>query len=117
MAKKSSNGEANSDEAAVQYARTLIDADTVDSDGRPANQQQSSEPLHGYYFRKLKNGKARTENFLVVAYPAEYRSSGVMTFVVAPNGVVYEKDLGSQTTTSAKAMTTWKADRSWRLVK
>src|SRR5437899_3038793 len=83
--------QANSDDAAVQYARTLIDADVVGSGGRPANQQQSSEPLHGYYFGKLKNGKARTESFIVVAYPAEYRSSGVMTFVVAATGVVYEK--------------------------
>ncbi|HKN36848.1 MAG TPA: DUF2950 family protein [Terriglobales bacterium] len=117
MAKKGSDGEANSDDAAVQYARTLIDADVVGSGGRPANQQQSSEPLHGYYFGKLKNGKARTESFIVVAYPAEYRSSGVMTFVVAATGVVYEKDLGAQTRTLAKAMTTWKPDRRWQVVK
>src|SRR5919109_1384585 len=62
MGKKSSNGEAISDEAAVQYTRKLIDAEKLDSGGRPAN-QQSSEPLHGYYFRKFENGKARTASF------------------------------------------------------
>src|SRR5207244_1483549 len=114
---KGSDGEANSDDAAVQYARTLIDADVVGSGGRPANQQQSSEPLHGYYFGKLKNGKALTESFIVVAYPVEYRLSGVMTFVVAPNGAVYEKDLGPKTITIAKVMRTWKPDGSWHVVK
>ena len=38
----------------------------------------------------------------LVAYPADYRSSGVMTFIVTKNGKVYEKDLGSKTTTLAK---------------
>jgi len=45
-----------------------------------------------------------TEGFTFVAYPAEYRSSGVMTFIVTEDGVVYQKDLGKKTDVLAKAM-------------
>lgn len=111
------SSEANTDDAAVQSAQALIDADTEGSGGGAASKPQSSQPLYGYYFRKLKSGKAGTDIFIVVAYPAEYRSSGVMTFVVATNGAVYEKDLGTRTTTLAKGMTTWKPDHSWHIVR
>jgi hypothetical protein len=67
---------------------------------------------HGYYFHVLAgrpNG-----GFAMIAYPAEYRSSGVMTFVVTDKGLVYEKDLGANTLTIAGAMTTFlKKDASW----
>ncbi|MCW3094652.1 MAG: hypothetical protein JWL77_270 [Chthonomonadaceae bacterium] len=74
---------------------------------------------HGYYFRSLTsqggkvpggakttlaNGKT-TSGFVCVAYPAEYRATGVMTFIVKQNGVVYAKDLGPNTTKTAKALT------------
>jgi hypothetical protein len=81
------------------------------------NEPQPAKPLHGYFFRQLKTGNTGTGSAIVMAYPAEYRGSGVMTFVITPNGAVYEKDLGPQTATVAKAMTTWKADRSWRVAK
>lgn len=58
------------------------------------------EPFHGYHFRRVSAGKS--SDALLVAYPAEYRSSGVMTFVITSNGLVYEKDLGLQTVTAAQ---------------
>lgn len=91
---------------------------------RPGHRQ---EPFQGYYFRMLKgqganapggarnyvvNGKM-TSGFALVAYPAKYRSSGVMTFIVAEDGVVYQKDLGAHTAEVAKAMTVYDRDTSW----
>ena len=55
-----------------------------------------------------------TDGFAFVAYPAEYRSSGVMTFIVSGDGVVYQKDLGNQTDALARAMTEYNPDSSWR---
>jgi hypothetical protein len=54
-----------------------------------------------------------TEGFAFIAYPAEYRSSGVMTFIVGPNCVVYRKDLGPTTATLAKAMKAYNLDATW----
>jgi len=84
-------------------------------------------PFHGYYFHILtaqghhapggsKNYIVRgkmTGGFAFVAYPAEYRSSGVMTFIVGSNGVVYEKDLGKNTEALVKAMAKFNPDSSW----
>jgi Protein of unknown function (DUF2950) len=84
-------------------------------------------PFRGYYYLILTsqgknvaggaksyivNGKM-TEGFAFVAYPAEYRSSGVMTFVVSQDGVVYEKDLGKKTDSVAKAMKEYNPDSTW----
>ena len=68
--------------------------------------------LHGYYFRLVK-GKM-PGGFAFVAYPAEYRSSGVMTFVVTKNGIVYEKDLGANTPALATTMAVFHKDATWR---
>jgi hypothetical protein len=85
-------------------------------------------PFHGYYFHilfaqghhapggsksYLVRGKM-TGGFAFVAYPAEYRSSGVMTFIVGSNGVVYEKDLGNDTEARVKAMKKFDPDSSWK---
>ena len=85
-------------------------------------------PYRGYYFRILTrqgkdapggaknyivNGKM-TEGFAFVAYPAKYRSSGVMTFIVNEDGVVYEKDLGRKTNVLVKAMKEYNPNSSWR---
>jgi len=51
-----------------------------------------------------------------MAYPALYRSSGVMTFMVTRDGAVAEKDLGPETARIAGAMTTYQADATWRPV-
>jgi hypothetical protein len=60
----------------------------------------------------IVNGKV-TGGFAFVAYPAEYRSSGVMTFIVNQDGVVYQQDLGPQTEVSAKAMKEYNPNSSW----
>ncbi len=54
-----------------------------------------------------------TSGFAFVAYPAEYRSSGVMTFIVGEDGVVYRKDLGRQTDVVGKAMKEYNPDSTW----
>jgi hypothetical protein len=73
--------------------------------------------LDGYYFRLAPIQAGKGSAFALIAYPAEYRSSGVMTFVVLHNGVVYEKDLGSNTTTVASGMTSFHKDASWRIAR
>ena len=55
-----------------------------------------------------------TEGFAFVAYPAEYRSSGVMTFIVSQDGVVYQKDLGNKTKALGQAIQEYAPDSSWR---
>jgi hypothetical protein len=84
-------------------------------------------PYHGYYFRILtgqgKSAHGGAKSYLVdgklsggfafLAYPAEYRSSGVMSFLVGADGAVYEKDLGKMTATLAKAMQDYDPDSSW----
>ncbi|MGE5256878.1 MAG: DUF2950 family protein, partial [Hyphomicrobiales bacterium] len=54
--------------------------------------------------------------FAVVAYPAQYGNSGVMTFMVNHAGVVYEKDLGQNTAAAAKAMMSFDPDKTWKKV-
>jgi hypothetical protein len=66
--------------------------------------------FHGYYFRIVANSDGR---FAAIAYPARYRSSGVMTFIVTGDGGVSEKDLGPNTVNIAGAMTTYRADTTW----
>jgi hypothetical protein len=55
-----------------------------------------------------------TEGFAFVAFPAEYRSSGVMTFIVNEDGVVYEKDLGKKTDVLARAMKEYNPSSNWQ---
>jgi len=72
----------------------------------------ASNPIffHGYYFHIMANSGGR---FAAVAYPARYRSSGVMTFIVTEDGGVSEKDLGPNTANIAGAMTTYRPDATW----
>ncbi len=93
-----------------------------------AMKQGQQEPFHGYYYRILSKqgaaakGGARdymvngqlTRGFAFVAYPAEYRNSGVMTFIVNQDRVVYEKDLGQDTGKLAAAMSEFDPDSSWQ---
>jgi hypothetical protein len=80
------------------------------TEGDVASSVGSPVPFHGYYFRALS---ARGKPASFIAYPAEYRSSGVMTFVVDQRGVVYERDLGPRTAKVAKTMTRYKPDSNW----
>ncbi len=93
--------------------------------------ETTTSPYRGYYFHMLtaqgKNcpggdtsyivGGKMTRGFAFVAYPAEYRSSGVMTFIVDKQGIVYQKDLGKDTVAIAKAMTKYEPDATWRQAK
>lgn len=89
-----------------------------------------SSPFHGYYYRILTgqgkgapggsrsyivNGEM-TRGFAFLAYPADYRSSGVMTFIVNQDGVIYEKDLGPRTAEIAGATQLYAPDKSWQAV-
>ena len=92
---------------------------------------QKGDPYHGYYYRGLKAQGAAApggaKSYLVdgvlkggvalIAYPAQYKVSGVMTFVINQDGVVYQKDLGESTTEAAKAITEYNPDSSWTKVK
>jgi hypothetical protein len=67
--------------------------------------------IHGYYFHILSNSGSE---FAAIAYPAVYRSSGVKTYIVTPDGAVSEKDLGPETAKIAAAMTTVRIDSTWK---
>jgi hypothetical protein len=54
-----------------------------------------------------------TRGFAVVAWPAKYDSSGVMTFLVGPQGIVYQKDLGAETEEKVKEIAVFDPDDSW----
>jgi len=87
-------------------------------------------PYHGYYYRILKaQGPAAKDGatdyvvkghmiggFALVAFPAEYRSSGVMSFIVNYDGTVYQKDLGLKTTEIARKMKLFDPDKTWQAV-
>jgi hypothetical protein len=70
-------------------------------------------PYHGYYYRMLPSASG----FGFVAYPADYRSSGVMTFLVSQKGVIYQKDLGDKTADLVKQMSSYAPDKTWSVVK
>ena len=86
-------------------------------------------PYHGYYFKVLKGqgpaapmgemdfvvGGAMIGGFALAAAPAEYRVTGVMTFMVGPDGVVYEKDLGPDTLKTFQSMDKYNPDKTWKV--
>ncbi|MCM3900879.1 MAG: DUF2950 domain-containing protein [Pyrinomonadaceae bacterium] len=95
-----------------------------------ATETTKPRPFRGYYYRILKrqgrhalggaknymvNGEM-TGGFAFVAYPAEYRSSGVMTFIVNRDGIVYQKDLGPHTALRAKNLKEYNPDATWKKV-
>ena len=96
--------------------------------GYARSQDGAPTPYRGYYYliltRQGKNGPGGAKSYIVngkmtggfafVAYPAEYRSSGVMTFIVNEDGTVYEKDLGKKTEVLAKAMKEYNPNPSWQ---
>jgi len=100
------------------------------AEGYKAGTRESPEPFHGYFYRILTQQGAKapggaknyiangsmTRGFAIVAYPAEYRVSGVMTFIVNPDRIVYQADLGADTVNAAKAMTAYDPDENWSVV-
>jgi len=93
------------------------------------NPDQRPQPFHGYYFKILTrqgkyapggkhgyitNGKM-IDGFALVAWPAQYGNSGIMTFIVNQQGRVYQKDLGAKTAKAAEAMKAYDPDKTWAL--
>jgi hypothetical protein len=92
-------------------------------------QQSQPQPYHGYYFKVLKGqgpaapmgemdfmvGGAMIGGFALAAAPAQYRVTGVMTFIVGPDGVVYEKDLGPDTLKTFQSMDKYNPDKTWKV--
>ena len=91
------------------------------------NASAKPQPFNGYYFRILTqqgdkapggardyivNGKM-TGGFAALAYPVEYRDSGIMTFIVGQDGIVYQKDLGEGTSNVAAALTEYNPGDGW----
>lgn len=89
--------------------------------------QDKPQPYYGYYFRMLTQQGSSAQGgvydymvrgsmiggFAVVAYPAQYNSTGIMTFIVNHDGVVYQQDLGTDTEKIAKDMTKFDPDEAW----
>ncbi|MEP7155427.1 MAG: DUF2950 domain-containing protein [Betaproteobacteria bacterium] len=97
-------------------------------DGRARPASLPLDPYHGYYYRILtRQGKdapggaydyvvrgKMIGGFAIIAYPARYRASGITSFIVNHDGVVYEKDLGRNTTAIAEKMASFDPDSSWK---
>ena len=88
------------------------------------------QPYHGYAYRILtaqgpdapggaksyvRNGRM-TEGYALIAWPAKYDDTGVMTFIVDRDGIVYQKNLGPDTTAAANTITAYNPDASWQRV-
>ena len=100
------------------------------AEGYETRTKEGTAPYHGYYFRILKaQGSAApggamdyvvsgnmTRGFAMIAYPAEYDSSGVMTFMVGPDGAVHQADLGPDTRVVAERTSAFNPDNAWQLV-
>ncbi len=97
---------------------------------RSADPTHAPKPYHGYCYRILtaqgpdapggkqdymQNGRL-TGGFAVIAYPFEYGSSGIMTFIVNQQGLVYQNDLGENTESLARGMIEYNPDLNWELV-
>ncbi len=118
---KSSAGESES------FIGPLLAA-AAPGEGNAQNPGDAPTPFRGYYFRILtRQGKncaggakqyivdgKMTGGFAFVAYPAEYGSSGVMTFLVNQDRAVYQKDLGKKTESHARAMKEYNPDSTWQ---
>jgi len=86
-----------------------------------------AQPFYGYYFRRLDSqgaaakGGAKpyivdgkmTGGFAYIAYPANYGETGIKAFIINQDGVLYQKDLGKDTVSAAKAMTEFNPDKTW----
>jgi Protein of unknown function (DUF2950) len=102
MTKNEGDANAASEDPITEFVQALVSAGVANAENKESN------PFHGYYFRivtknsaEASGGSRTKESVTLVAYPAEYQSSGVMTFLVSRDGIVYEKDLGPSTTTVA----------------
>jgi hypothetical protein len=106
-------------------------AATATGEGYKRGQPGKALPYHGYFFRVLKKqgkhapgGKKdyvvdgnMTKGFAFLAYPADYGSSGIMTFLINRNGILFQKDLGEKTEKLASEINSYDPDDSWTVVK
>ncbi|MCS5711539.1 DUF2950 family protein [Candidatus Berkiella aquae] len=100
------------------------------SEGHDAN-SESKQPYYGYFYRILKSqgpdAKGGAYDYLVqgkmigghalIAWPATYGNTGMMTFIVNQEGKIYEKDLGANTQVDVEKITTFNPDKTWKMVK
>ena len=123
QAKERSETETTGADPISRYAQSLVHGGPANADNAARDTGSQLSPFHGYYFRIVTensaagsnnhvSGSRKTGALALVAYPMDYRSSGVMTFIVTKNGIVYEKDLGSKTPTVAKDLQR-SPDSSW----
>jgi DUF2950 family protein len=120
--------EAKTGEAESPLGPIMSQARSQGYQGKPPT---TPTPYHGYYYRILMaQGKdapggaysylvkgKMIGGFAVIAYPAQYGNSGVMTFVVNHDGKVFQKNLGANTATIAKGMKEYNPDKTWQEVK
>jgi len=118
-------------EGELQSPTGSLVAEATNEGNDSAKESGKPTPFHGYLYRILKaqgphaGGGAKdyvldgrmTGGFAFVAYPAEYRSSGVMTFLVGPRGLVYQKDLGETTEEVAKGIAAFDPDSTWTVAR
>jgi len=104
-----------------EVAKALQEGYSYQAGGNP-------KPYHGYYFKVLTGqgpdapmgemnfvvGGAMIGGFALAAAPADYRVTGVQTFIVGPDGVVYEKDLGPDTVKTFQGMDKYNPDKTWK---
>ena len=116
--------ETNSDESPSPFGPVVARARSEGYKGRGGK----PIPYHGYYYKLLtRQGPHAPDGaydyvvrgkmiggFALVAYPAQYGSSGIMTFIVNHDGVVYQKDLGPNTASRAQSMTMFDPDKTWK---
>jgi hypothetical protein len=103
-------------------------------EGYSAGGKDTSAPYYGYFYRILtrqgagadggakdyvvgreNGGGDMSGGFALIAWPAEYGNSGIMTFIVGPDGVVHENDLGADTSTIAAGITEYNPDAGWNI--
>jgi hypothetical protein len=118
-AKAITNAKASSQDPIIRFAQGLVLTSALNavSNTRPT---ADKDPylFHGYYFKQLTEDSAAGNNMkdtvALIAYPADYRSTGVKTFIVTKSGIVYEKDLGLTRAILAKDFNSV-PDSSWHL--
>jgi Protein of unknown function (DUF2950) len=116
LAKNAANSKADSEDPITKFAESLASGAAANADNKDSNL------FHGYYFRiggqnptsGVSSPSNSSKGLTLVAYPAEYQSSGIKTFVVTHRGTVFEKDLGPETTTVAPQMTA-RTGSGWHL--
>ena len=108
-ARKQHNASESANDPVAVYAQSLISLTNASASKTTGDPEEISQVFHGYNFQAGKD----TARVALIAYPAKYRSSGVMTFLVTKSGVVYEKDLGPDTNTVAPKIGGNLLDSSW----